>query len=61
MQNKKIVLFYQAEKSLEEKELIKQIKQKLVNYMWPNAIHRLDKMIYNANSKIDRTKLKEMM
>lgn len=61
MQNKKIVLFYQAEKNLEEKELIKQIKQKLVNYMWPNAIHRLDKMIYNANSKIDRTKLKEMM
>lgn len=61
MQNKKIVLFYQAEKSLEEKELIKQIKQKLVNYMWPNAIHRLDKMIYNANSKIDRTMLKEMM
>ena len=49
------------EKSLEEKELIKQIKQKLVNYMWPNAIHRLDKMIYNANSKIDRTMLKEMM
>ncbi len=60
-QNKKIVLFYQAEESLEEKDLIKQIKKNLVNYMWPNEIHRLEKMIYNANSKIDRTKLKEMI
>lgn len=60
MQNKKIVLFYQAHESLEEKELIKQIKTNLLNYMWPNEIHRLEQMIYNANGKIDRPKLKEM-
>ena len=54
-------MFYEADKKLEEKELVKQIKNKLLNYMWPNEIHRLDKMIYNANSKIDRPKLKEMI
>lgn len=61
MQNKKIILFYEAKKALEEKELIKQIKDNLLNYMWPNEIHRLDKMIYNANGKIDRVKLKKMI
>ena len=60
-ENKKIVLFYEADKKLEEKELVKQIKNNLLNYMWPNEIHRLEKMIYNANSKIDRPKLKEMI
>ena len=60
-ENKKIVLFYEADKKLEEKELVKQIKNNLLNYMWPNEIHRLEKMIYNANSKIDRQKLKEMI
>ena len=61
MQNKKIILFYEAKKTLEEKELIKQIKDNLLNYMWPNEIHRLDKMVYNANGKIDRVKLKDMI
>lgn len=60
-ENKKIVLFYEANKELDEKELVKQIKSKLLNYMWPNEIHRLDKMIYNANSKIDRPKLEKMI
>ena len=60
-ENKKIVLFYEANEKLEEKDLVKQIKSKLLNYMWPNEIHRLDKMIYNANSKIDRPKLKKMI
>ena len=61
MQNKKIILFYEAKNTLEEKELIKQIKDNLLNYMWPNEIHRLDKMVYNANGKIDRVKLKKMI
>ena len=61
MINKKIVLFYQAREELSEKELITSIKSKLLNYMWPNEIHRLDTMIYNANGKVDRPKLKEMI
>ncbi len=59
MEKKKIILFYEAKNNLEEKDLIKQIKEKLLNYMWPNEIHRLDKMLYNANGKIDKAKLKE--
>lgn len=59
--NKKIVLFYSAQSFLQEKELLEHIKKKLLNYMQPNEIHRLDKMLYNANNKIDRAKLKEMM
>lgn len=61
MVNKKIVLFYQAREELSENDLIKEAKTRLVNYMYPNEIHRLDQMIYNANGKIDRPKLKEMI
>lgn len=58
--NSKIVLFYQGNQ-IEEKDLIKQMKEKLPNYMCPNEIHCISKMPYNANGKIDRTKLKEMI
>lgn len=58
--NSKIVLFYQGNK-LDKKELLEQAKQRLPNYMCPNEIICLDKMPYNANGKIDRKKLKEMI
>lgn len=60
MRNKKIVLFYQG-KELTEKDLLTQAKTKLPNYMCPNEIHKLDKMVYNANGKIDKNKLKQMI
>lgn len=58
--NSKIVLFYQGDK-LDKKGLLEQAKQRLPNYMCPNEIICLDKMPYNANGKIDRKKLKEMI
>ena len=58
--NSKIVLFYQGN-HLEEKELLEQAKVRLPNYMCPNEIHWLVHMPYNANGKIDRTKLKSMI
>lgn len=60
MRNKKIVLFYQG-KDLTEKELLGQAKTRLPNYMCPNEIHKLDEMVYNANGKIDKNKLKGML
>lgn len=60
LRNKKIVLFYQG-KELLEKDLLTQAKTKLPNYMCPNEIHKLDQMIYNANGKIDKNKLKELI
>lgn len=58
--NSKIVLFYQGQE-IDEKELLDRAKQKLPNYMCPNEIKCITKMPYNANGKIDRNKLKEMI
>lgn len=57
--NSKIVLFYQSNK-ISEEEMLKFAKEKLVPYMVPNEIVKIDKMPINANGKIDRVKLKEM-
>ena len=61
MQNKKIVLFYQGDKELTEKEILQKAKTKLPNYMLPNEVCKLEKMIYNANGKIDKNKLKKII
>ncbi len=58
--NSKIVLFYQGNE-LDKKELLEQAKKRLPNYMCPNEIICLEKMPYNANGKIDRKQLKEMI
>lgn len=58
-QNSKIVLFYQAD-TIDEKTLATLCKEKLLPYMVPNEIVKLDRMPMNANGKIDRVKLKEM-
>ena len=57
--NKKIVLFYEAQ-NLDETDVILYINKKLLKYMQPNKVIRLQNMPYNANGKIDRVKLKEM-
>lgn len=61
MQNKKIVLFYQGDKKLTEKDILQAAKAKLPNYMLPNEIYKLENMVYNANGKIDKNKLKSMI
>ena len=53
-----IVLFYQSN-TLEEKDVISEATKKLLNYMVPNKVIKVDKMPINANGKIDRIKLKE--
>lgn len=58
--NDKIVLFYQGD-HLEEKELLEKTSQRVPKYMCPNEIHCLDRMPYNANGKIDRKQLKNMI
>lgn len=55
----KIVLFYQSN-TVNEEALLKMAQEKLVPYMVPNKIIKLDRMPINANGKIDRVKLKEM-
>ena len=61
VKNKKIVLFYQGDKELTEKAILQETKTKLPNYMLPNELYKLDHMFYNANGKIDKNKLREMI
>lgn len=53
-----IVLFYQAPK-IEKEGVIQFAKEKLLPYMRPNKIVKLETMPYNANGKIDRVVLKQ--
>lgn len=59
-ESSELILFYQGI-SLEEKEIREQAKQKLLSYMQPNKIQKLDKMPYNANGKMDRVALKKYL
>ena len=54
----KIVLSYVG--SIEEKELIAVLKEKLPRYMIPNKVIHLENMPLTANGKIDRVTLKKM-
>lgn len=54
-----IVLFYQSN-DITENEVLTKAKDKLVPYMVPNKIVKLNTMPINANGKIDRVKLKKM-
>lgn len=59
-ENSKIVLFYQGDE-IEENELLEQVKNKVPTYMCPNQIIKLPRIPYNANGKIDRVNLKNML
>lgn len=59
-ENSKIVLFYQGDE-IEENELLEQVKNKVPSYMCPNQIIKLPRIPYNANGKIDRVNLKNML
>lgn len=54
-----IVLFYES-LTLNDNDISKYASKKLLKYMRPNKIIKLDKMPYNSNGKIDRVKLKEI-
>ncbi len=59
-ENSKIVLFYQGQ-DMSEEEVLAEIKNKVPTYMCPNVIIKLPKMPYNANGKIDRANLKNII
>lgn len=53
----KIVLYYVG--TVEEKELVEELRERLPRYMIPNRITRLERMPLTANGKIDRVTLKK--
>ena len=55
--NKQIIAFYEGE--INEDEILEFLKTKLQTYMIPNKVIKLDRMLYNANGKIDRKSLKQ--
>ena len=55
----KIVLFLEEE--LEKSYINGQISKLIPEYMLPNKVISLPKMPINANGKIDRVKLKELL
>ncbi len=57
--DKQIVLFYESQ-TLNDEDVVNFANKKLLHYMRPNKIIKLDKMPHNANGKIDRVKLKEI-
>lgn len=56
----KIVLFYESE-SYDDESLMEILKERLVRYMIPNVIHKMDKMPLTATGKVDRVTLKTMI
>lgn len=58
-EKKKIVLVCQG--ALSDKEILNFLKEKIPQYMLPQAVILMERMPLNANGKIDRTKLKEII
>lgn len=56
----RIVMFYTSS-NVDEYILKNSLKEKLLDYMMPSKIIKLKVMPHNANGKIDRKKLKEML
>ena len=57
-QGEQIVLFYQG--SPDEQYISREATLRLPAYMCPNRVVKLDKMLYNANGKIDRKTLQQI-
>ena len=55
----KIILFYESD-TVDDATLTAELKKRLVRYMVPNEVRKLDKMPMLKNGKVDRMKLKEM-
>ena len=45
--------------ALDSDSLVKSMRRAVPKYMLPNVYHRLERLPYNANGKVDRVKLKE--
>lgn len=56
----KIVMFYESD-TYDDVTLTEELKKRLVRYMVPNEVRKLDEMPMLKNGKVDRMKLKEQM
>ena len=57
---KKIILFCEGNKAVTtEKQIYKEIKEKIPHYMLPAKINVMERLPLNVNGKIDRVKMKE--
>ncbi len=57
-EKEKIILFYESEE-YEDVTLIEALQEKLLRYMMPNVLHKLEILPQTQNGKVDRMKLKE--
>lgn len=58
----KIVLFYESnDMKCDKKLIVQKIQGVLPKYMYPQEYIKLEKMPFNMNGKVDRTKLRTMM
>lgn len=58
-EKQRIVLFYTG--TVEEKELGKLLKERLLPYMVPGKRHKLEEMPHNVHGKVDRAELKKLL
>ena len=56
----KIIMFYESDE-YDDVRLLEELKKRLVRYMVPNEVRKLDAMPVLRNGKADRMKLKEMI
>ena len=56
----KIVLFYESD-SVDEVKLSEELKNRLVRYMIPNTITRMDSLPLMKSGKVDRVALKNTL
>lgn len=56
----KIVLFYESE-SMDDIKLNEELKKRLVRYMVPNVLHKMDELPLLKSGKVDRQALKQLM
>lgn len=59
--NSKIVLFYESDKEISNKDLILYLGKSIPKYMIPTDLRKIDKLPVNNNGKIDRLKLKTLL
>ncbi|MCR5735813.1 MAG: amino acid adenylation domain-containing protein [Lachnospiraceae bacterium] len=55
-EKQKIVLFYEAE-GYDDEKVMEALKKRLVRYMLPNTLHKVDKMPLTKSGKVDRVAL----
>ena len=56
----KIILYYESD-TVDDAKLTEELKSRLVRYLVPNEVRKLDHMPMLKNGKVDRMKLKEML